>query len=161
MIKEEILELAMQGANAEKGDGSEIVRECLQAAVLRSFHESGAFASVCLVGDGARRFAVGKEERVDELGFALFDKAGYAPERWLFKAQRYLRFMGFDTRIAFTRKAFVHAGWLRTADGKVEVKIRIELGAVDRANCTIKVVEVAGECFAVRYGVERNGVRPQ
>jgi hypothetical protein len=158
MIKEEILELASAGAAT--GDGSEIVRECLQAAVLRSFHESGAFASVCLKGMGARRFAEGKRERVDELGFALFDKAGYAPERWLFKAQRYLRFMGFDTRIAFTRKAAVHAGWLRTADGQVEVKIRIELEPVDRAGCATKVVEVAGECFAVRYDVERNGVRP-
>jgi hypothetical protein len=118
MIRESILELA-EAAPPELRPI--VISACLESALLRTFHEASAFSCLCLTGASALRYGSGRDGLYPagasgwgELRFRLFDKKGYSPERWLFKAQRHLRFMGIDSRIGFTRKASSHAGWIRT-----------------------------------------------
>jgi hypothetical protein len=124
MISESMQELA---AAAPQELRPIILNACLESALLRSFHESSAFACLSMTGQSARRYGSGlvglcssPASEWGELSFRLVDKKGYYPERWLFKAQRYLRFMGIDSRIGFTRKTASHVGWIR-APGLAEV----------------------------------------
>ena len=167
MMREEILEAAAQVTSPEDKLGA--LRECIQAATLRSLHEAGAFSSLCLTGKAAERFACGSADYAEGLDFLLVDKAGYSPEKWLFKAQRYLRFMGLDARIAFARKAASHAGWVKVTGLLAEAglaasaglsplpaetigfRIVIDISPIDAAMCKVKLADVAGESFAVRY----------
>jgi len=123
MIRESILELA---AAAPPDLRPILISACLESALLRSFHDSSAFSCLCMTGQSASRYGSGSAGLCSnhpanwgELSFRLIDKKGYYPERWLFKAQRYLRYMGIDSRIGFTRKATTHAGWIR-AQGLVD-----------------------------------------
>lgn len=169
MMREEILERAASAGTREEGRA--ILRECIQAATLRSLHESGAFASICLSGEAARRFAGGSPGYAADLEFRIVDKMGrkpgakssYKPERWLFAARRRLGFMGLDARIAFARKASTHSGWIRVsgllaeagladlASDTVGFRIVIDIAPIDASTCAVKLVDAAGECFAVRY----------
>ena len=147
------------------------MRECVQAITLRSFHESGAFLSICLTSEAARRFSEesgliippATPSLVPDLEFFLVDKKGYAPERWLFKAQRYLRFSGLTARIAFARRGDIHSGWIKVAGLLAEAglpvspeetlgfKIVIAATPQERTTCKVRIVETAGECFMIRY----------
>lgn len=152
MMREEMLEAAALAGTPEEKLG--VLRECIQAATLRSLHESGAFSTLCLTGEAAGRFAAGAPGYVQDLDFVIVSKAGYNPEKWLFKAQRSLRFMGLDTRIAFARKVSTHAGWVKVTGLLPETigfRIVIDIEPIDAAMCRVKVVDMAGECFAVRY----------
>jgi len=161
MMREEILETAALAGTPEEKLGA--LRECIQAATLRSFHESGAFSSICLTGEAAARFAEGSGKYAQGLDFFMVDKKGYSPERWLFKAQRYLRFMGLDARIAFARKAAFHAGWIKVtglleeaglASSPAEAigfTISIAPGPPAGAARKVKLAEAGGECFALRF----------
>ena len=169
MMREEILERAASAGTPE--EGRVILRECVQAAALRSLHESGAFDSVCLSGETARRFAEGAPEYAADLEFRVVDKKGrkpgampgYKPERWLFAAKRRLGFMGLDAGIAFARKASSHAGWFRlpgllveagladSASETIGFRIVIDIAPIDASTCMVKLVDAAGESFAVRY----------
>jgi len=173
MMREEILERAASAGTPEEGRA--ILRECVQAATLRSLHESGAFDSVCLSGEAARRFAEGSPEYAADLEFRVVDKKGhkpsakpgatpgYKPERWLFAAKRRLGFMGLDAGIAFARKASSHAGWIRvpgllaeagladSASETVGFRIVIDIAPIDASTCAVKLVDAAGECFGIRY----------
>ena len=83
MMKEEMLELAAAASDPEAKRA--VLRGCLRASLLRSFHEAEAFLSVALISEGEAG-----------LEFALLDKKDYKPERWLFAAKRRLWFMGLD-----------------------------------------------------------------
>lgn len=117
MIRESMLELA---AAAPQGLRQIVINACLESALLRSFHDSSAFSCLCVTGQSARRYGSDQAglcsdlpSEWGELSFRLINKKGYYPERWLFKAQRYLKFMGIESRIGFTRKAASHVGWIR------------------------------------------------
>jgi len=133
MIRESILELA---AAARPEDKPFLILACLESALLKSFHESAVYSSVCLCGESASRyfpqpstFKILENKGWGELSFKVLDRKTYAPERWLFKAQRYIRFMNLDTRIAFTRKANLHVGWIRAPGLAAEAGINLEKGA--------------------------------
>jgi hypothetical protein len=91
------------------------------------------------------------------------DKKGYKPEQWLFAVKRRLRFMGLDARIAFARKASIHAGWVKVtgllaeaclAQSEAETigfRIVIDIAPIEPAICTVKLVDMAGESFGIRY----------
>ncbi|MDP2790306.1 MAG: hypothetical protein Q8O15_00945 [Rectinemataceae bacterium] len=169
MMKEEILEEASAAARPE--EKRQILKEAIQAAVLRSLHESGAFASLCLTGAAARHFTCAAPEAsapapaaaLSDLEFCLVDKKGYKPEQWLFAAKRRLRFMGFDARIAFARKLAKHVGWIKLpglleeagiAEGGKEALgfgIVIDIAPGEKKDCRVSLVEAQGECFALRW----------
>jgi hypothetical protein len=165
MIRESIVELA-EAVSPELR--SIVISACLESALLRTFHDASAFSCLCLTGASALRYGSGRAGLCSgdasgwgELRFALFDKKGYYPERWLFKVQRHLRFMGIDNQIGFTRKASSHAGWIRApglADQKVAaappgVKVFIDISAPPAAGLApgrIVLAEGWGECFSLR-----------
>jgi hypothetical protein len=160
MMREEILEyVATAGTPEEK---LVALRGSLQAALLRSFHESGAFSSISLSGAAATNFSDRKPGVVDVLEFIIVDKAGYAPEKWVFKARRYLRYMGLDSRIAFARRDVLHSGWVKIPEllaeaglstspaDTVDLKISISTRPPVDIECKVMLVELAGECFALR-----------
>lgn len=167
MMREEILEAA--AAAESPGGKSGAMRECIQAVTLRSLHESGAFASLCLTGDAALRFAgglgSGHAGYATDLEFRLVDKKGYRPEQWFFTVRRRLRSMGLDARIAFARRGPIHSGWIKVSgllaeaglspspDEALGFNIVIGITPLERAACRVKVVEAAGECFALRYRI--------
>ena len=74
MMREEILEAAGLAETPEKKLC--LLRECIQAAALRSLHELGAFEKLCMTGETARHFASGVPEHVVDLEFRLVDKKG-------------------------------------------------------------------------------------
>ena len=153
MIREEVLEAAaaVEGTETKLA----VMREWLQAATLRSFHESGAFLSVCLAGQAAQRFGGGSSQYVPDLEFVLVGKKGYGPEKWLFKAKRYLGFSGLDARIAFARKGNLHSGWVKVPgflDGEdLGFRILVDATPAEMVVSTVKIVESAGQCFGIRY----------
>lgn len=161
MMREEMLEIAAAAADLEEKRA--ILRECVQAAALRSLHEAEAFLSVALTGEAARRFALGSPGYAADLEFVLMDKKEYKPERWLFAIKRRLYFMGLDPRIAFARKLSVHAGWIKVpgllAEAGFEessaetlgVKLIIDIEASKESANAIKLVEARGEHFSLRY----------
>jgi hypothetical protein len=153
MIREEILEAisTIEGSEAKLA----VMREWVQAAVLRSFHESGAFLSVCMTGQTARRFGGSSPEYAQDLEFALVNKKGYSPEKWLFKAKRYLGFSGLDTRIAFARRGNLHSGWVKVSGlldrEDLSFKILVDATPHEVISSMVKIVETAGQCFGIRY----------
>ena len=160
MLKEEMLELAAAASGPEEKRA--VLRDCLQASVLRSFHEAEAFLSVALAGDSARRFALGDGGPAADLEFVLLDKADYKPERWLFAAKRRLWFMGLDPRIAFARKLSVHQGWVKVPGLLAEAglpedpadplgfRIVISLAPPENRAAAVAVVERRGLRFALK-----------
>lgn len=163
MLKEEMLELAAaaEGAEAKRA----VLRDCLQASVLRSFHEAEAFLSVALVGDGAaggQSGAASGQSGAAGLEFVLLDKKDYKPERWLFAAKRRLWFMGLDPRIAFARKLSVHQGWVKVPGLLAEAglpeetgdplgfKITIDIAPQERPETAATIVERYGLRFGLR-----------
>ena len=164
MMREEILEIADKAETPEAKLCA--IRACIQAAALRSLHELGAFEKLCLTGESARHFATGAPEHITDLEFGLVDKKGlqqggkpgYKPEQWLFAVKRRLRFMGLDPRIAFARKASIHAGWVKVTGllaEEVGFRIVIDIAPVEPATCGVKLVDMAGESFGVRYIYDR------
>ncbi len=152
MIREEILEIADKAETPEEKLCA--IRACIQAAALRSLHELGAFEKLCLTGESARHFATGTPDYITDLEFSLVDKKGYKPEQWLFAVKRRLRFMGLDPRIAFARKASIHAGWVKVTGllaEEVGFRITINIAPIEPALCTVKLVDMAGEYFGIRY----------
>ena len=178
MIRESMLELTVAAAHELRPT---LMNACLESALLRTFHETSAFSCICLTGQGALRYGSGREglcsgprSEWGELRFRLFDKRGYYPERWLFKVQRRLKFMGIDSRIGFTRKAGSHIGWVRApgladaadladtagsanpkrpaaAPPGVKFLIDIPPGPVEAPTPgRIVLVEGWGECFSLR-----------
>lgn len=167
MTREEIVETAAAAGTHEERLG--LLRECVQAATLRSLHESKAFMSLALTGAAALRFALGSPEFAADLEFALVDKREYKPERWLFAAKRRLSFMGLDASVAFARRTAVHSGWIRVpsllveaglADHEVQplgFRILVDISQDAGRACGVKLAEVAGERFALRYIARPDG----
>lgn len=152
MMREEILEIADMAETPEEKLCA--TRACIQAAALRSLHELGAFEKLCLTGESARHFASGAPEYFTDLEFSLVDRKGYKPEQWLFAVKRRLHFMGLDARIAFARKTSVHSGWVKMTGllaEEVGFRIVIDIAPVEPATCEVKLVDMAGECFGIRY----------
>jgi hypothetical protein len=154
MIREELLEAAAAADAIEAKLG--VMRDLVQVIVLRSFHESGAFGSVALAGEAASRFGGNSLVFARDLEFVLTSKQGYAPEKWLFKAQRYLRFSGLEARIAFARRGNLHSGWVKpsglaaaaglhpSADEALGFRILVDAAPVGPVSSTARIVEAGG-----------------
>jgi predicted nucleotidyltransferase component of viral defense system len=77
-----------------------LIREYVQASILRSLHESRAFESLSFVGGTALRFLYNLPRFSEDLDFSLETPERYAPENWLKKLKRDLGFQGFDATIS-------------------------------------------------------------
>jgi predicted nucleotidyltransferase component of viral defense system len=92
-----------------------ILREYLQAFVLRSLHESQAFRSLSFVGGTSLRFLYDLSRFSEDLDFSLEDDQNYEPKKWLAKLGRDLGYAGFDAKISWSDRKTVNVGWVKVA----------------------------------------------
>jgi hypothetical protein len=92
-----------------------MLREYLQAWVLRSLHEQEAFRSVAFVGGTALRFLERLPRFSEDLDFSVVDASGYSPVRWLRKLQAEMSLAGYECSIRWNDRKTVNVAWLRFA----------------------------------------------
>ncbi|MCP4606412.1 MAG: nucleotidyl transferase AbiEii/AbiGii toxin family protein [Proteobacteria bacterium] len=90
-----------------------ILREYVQAFVLRSLHEIEAFTSIAFVGGTALRFLFNVPRFSEDLDFSVISNDAYEPKRWLKKAKRELELAGFNVTIKWKEKNTVNMAWVR------------------------------------------------
>lgn len=90
-----------------------LLREYLQACVLRSLHESDAFLCLSFVGGTALRFLYGLPRFSEDLDFSAENRAGYEPVKWMEKLTRQMSLAGFDVTVKWNDRKTVHVGWVR------------------------------------------------
>jgi predicted nucleotidyltransferase component of viral defense system len=92
-----------------------LLREYVQAMVLRSLHESEAFVRLAFVGGTALRFIHGLPRFSEDLDFSLENSDGYIPEKWMKKVKNDLNLAGFDATVSWNDKTTVHKSWIKVA----------------------------------------------
>lgn len=112
-----------------------LLREYLQAMVLRSLHESEAFTRLAFVGGTALRFIHGLPRFSEDLDFSLYRADGYAPEHWMRKVKSDLLLAGFDANVTLSEKAVVHKSWIKVAGVLKEAG----LAAMANQNLSVKL----------------------
>ena len=149
-MKTRALELAT--ATTDPVQRLNVLREYVQASVLRSYHESEAFQSISFVGGTALRFLYGLQRFSEDLDFALETAHGYSPDDWVAKLRRDLGFAGFDASVTWNDRETVHVGWVRIAgllseaglaplpDQKLSVKLEIDTRPPEGARTENRVV---------------------
>ncbi len=149
-MKEQALSLAR--AAADRGQALNILREYLQALVLRSFHESEAFLSLAFVGGTALRFLHGLPRFSEDLDFSLVSPAGYAGQEWMAKVKRDLVMAGFTPEVTWNARKTVHTGWVRLrgllrdaglsplADEKLAIKVEVDTRPPEGGRCDRRIV---------------------
>jgi predicted nucleotidyltransferase component of viral defense system len=107
--------LALLEGLTDSSEKLNILREYLQAFVLRSIHESQAFRSLSFVGGTALRFLYDLSRFSEDLDFSLEDDQNYEPEKWLAKLRRDLEYAGFDAKVSWSDRKTVNVGWVKVA----------------------------------------------
>jgi predicted nucleotidyltransferase component of viral defense system len=112
-MKEQAIDLVQNvQAPAEKLN---ILREYLQAYVMRSLHESEAYACLSFVGGTALRFVYDLPRFSEDLDFSLENPTDYEPLQWLKKIKRDMTLAGFETAISWNDRKTVHTAWVKVA----------------------------------------------
>jgi len=149
-MKEQALALA-RGAK-DPGQALNLLREYLQALVLRSFHECEAFRPLAFVGGMALRFLHGLPRFSEDLDFSLVDAKGFAGKEWMAKVKRDLTLAGLEPLVTWNENKAVHTGWIRLAgllyeaglsampDEKLAIKVEIDTRPPAGARCERRVV---------------------
>ena len=130
--------LALARGKADPARKLNVLREYLQACVLRSLHENEAFSCLSFVGGTALRFLYNLPRFSEDLDFSLEVAVGYAPVKWLEKTKKDLNAAGFDVAIRWNDRKTVHVAWIRFArllkaaglsgmpDQKLSIKLEID-----------------------------------
>jgi hypothetical protein len=130
-----------------------ILREYLQALVLRSLHESEAFRCLAFVGGTALRFLYQLPRFSEDLDFSLEPHSGYTPVEWMTKVKRDLSLAGFNPLVSLNDRKTVHVAWIKIgailkaaglttmADQKLSIKLKIDTKPPEGAVTLNHVVE--------------------
>ncbi len=149
-MRSEALEIARQ--YEDPGERLNVLREYVQAQVLRSFHEAGAFTCLSFVGGTALRFVYAVPRFSVDLDFSVEAASQYEPRGWLQKLDRSLRLGGYEATVTWNDRGVVHSGWVRLAgllqgldlathpDQKLAVKLEIDSRPPAGANLARTVV---------------------
>lgn len=132
-MKEEAISLARN--IADPGQRLNVLREYLQALVLRSLHESEAFQCIALVGGTALRLLYGLPRFSEDLDFSLDSSKGYDPAKWMSKTKRDLQLAGLDAALALNDRKTVHVVWIKIG----EVLKGVGLAAMAKQKLSIKL----------------------
>ena len=112
-MKEQAISLVQNvRAPAEKLN---ILREYLQAFVMRSLHESEAFSCLSFVGGTALRFVHELPRFYEDLNFSLENPAGYDPVKWFKKLKKNMTLAGFDTTLSWNDRKTAHTAWVKVS----------------------------------------------
>jgi predicted nucleotidyltransferase component of viral defense system len=90
-----------------------LLREYLQAQVLRSLHESEAFVNLSFVGGTALRFLFNLPRFSEDLDFSLDSEDAYMPTVWFKKVKTDLSLAGFDVSLTWNDRTTVHKVWIK------------------------------------------------
>ena len=112
-----------------------ILREYIQALVLRSLHESEAFNNLSFVGGTALRFIHSIPRFSEDLDFSLETHDGYNPEIWMKKIKTDLSLAGFNILIKWNATGTVHKAWIKID----ELLQDAGLSAMKNQNLSIKL----------------------
>jgi hypothetical protein len=113
-MKEQALAIASQQPDPARR--LNLLREYLQACILRSLHDSEAFVSLSFVGGTALRFLYRLPRFSEDLDFSLESTDSYSPEEWLQQLKRELTLMGFRPTITWNDRKTVQVAWVKVAD---------------------------------------------
>jgi len=89
-----------------------ILREYLQAFILRSLHESEAFLSLGFVGGTALRFLFELPRFSEDLAFSVENGECYEPSKWMEKLEREMSLAGFDVDVRLNDRKTVNVAWV-------------------------------------------------
>jgi hypothetical protein len=149
-MKEEALAL-VEGVG-DPGEKLNLLREYVQALVLRSLHESEAFRSIAFVGGTALRFIFGLPRFSEDLDFSLEKEECYAPEKWLNKVKSDLSLAGLDLSVSWKDSTTVGKAWIKVGrllheaglagmpEQKLSIKVEIDTRPPDGAVVEKKVI---------------------
>lgn len=113
-LKDNILAIA---ANVnEPAEKLNLMREYIQAYILRSLHESEAFVNLSFVGGTALRFVFNLPRFSEDIDFSLENNLGYDPVNWMKKIKRDLSFAGFNVSMSWNDKTTVHKAWIKVKE---------------------------------------------
>ena len=115
--------LALAETSPDPGLKLNLLREYVQAFVLRSLSESEAFSQLSFVGGTALRFLFGLPRFSEDLEFSLEHDAGYEPTKWLDKLKRDLALSGFTAELRWDDRRVVHSAWIRLSGLLQEAKL--------------------------------------
>jgi len=110
-MKDEALALAR--ATADPARRLNVLREYLQALILRSLHESEAFQALAFVGGTALHFLYDLRRFSEDLDFSQVTGETFAPLKWMGKLKRDLTLAGFETLATWNAHKTVQIGWVR------------------------------------------------
>ena len=149
-MKEQALAL-VRGAS-DRGAALNLLREYLQAHVLRSFNECEAFRSLAFVGGTALRFLHGLPRFSEDLDFSMVSEEGYAGREWMAKVKRGLALAGFRPEVTWNDRKVVHTGWVRLSGllheaglsgqpaEKLAIKVEIDTRPPAGAHCERRII---------------------
>ncbi|HMP75223.1 MAG TPA: nucleotidyl transferase AbiEii/AbiGii toxin family protein [Kiritimatiellia bacterium] len=149
-MKEQAIALA-RGAT-DPGQALNLLREYLQAFVLRSLHESEAFRPLAFVGGTSLRFLHNLPRFSEDLDFSLISAEDYEGKAWMEKVKRDLTLAGFVPDVTWSDRKTVHTGWVRVAgvlrdaglspmaDEKLAIKMGIDTRPPAGARCERRLV---------------------
>ncbi len=127
--------LALAAAVADPAGKLNLLREYLQALVLRSLHESEAFINLAFVGGTALRFVAALPRFSEDLDFSLHQPEGYRPVEWMKKIKTDLTLAGFEATVSWNDRTTVHKAWIKIAGILKETG----LAAMPEQNLSIKL----------------------
>jgi len=139
-----------------------LLREYMQACILRSLHESEAFLNLSFIGGTALRFAFNLPRFSEDIDFSLENTSGYKPVVWMKKIKNDLSLAGFNTSVSWNDNTTVHKSWVRVeellkdvglsamSNQKLSIKIEIDTNPPKGAVCN-KVLITRHVLFSVRH----------
>ncbi len=160
-MREEALALARE--KADPAQKLNVLREYVQACVLRSLHESEAFLCLSFVGGTALRFLYNLPRFSEDLDFSLEMKAAYEPIQWMEKVKRDLAAAGFDVSATWNERKTVHVAWFRfagllqqagvsgMAGQKLTIKLEVDTRPPAGAVTATEIVNRHHLMFALRH----------
>lgn len=144
--------LALVRGVSDPSQGLNLLREYLQALVLRSLHESEAFRPLAFVGGTALRFLHSLPRFSEDLDFSTVSAEGYQGRAWMAKVKRDLALAGFDPMVTWNERRVVHTGWIRLPrilhdarlsarpEEKLSIKVEIDTRPPAGAHCERRIV---------------------
>ncbi|MEW5817195.1 MAG: nucleotidyl transferase AbiEii/AbiGii toxin family protein [Spirochaetota bacterium] len=109
-MKDEALRIA--GKITEPTARINILREYVQACILRSLHEAEAFQALSFVGGTCLRFIYNLPRFSEDLDFSLEQEPREPVSVWFSKVRRDLNFLGFEADVTLNVKKTVYVAWI-------------------------------------------------
>jgi len=110
-MKDYVLELASRqsGFNAKLN----IMREYLQAYILRIMHDEGVFRSIAFLGGTALRFLYGLPRFSEDLDFSIIRKADYPFVELIKKVKKELVLSGYNVSVIYGEEKTVQNAFIK------------------------------------------------